>query len=241
MGIITIRNPWEYYPRLRSGASRWKPAPVRTRTGDKKRSHDSCGVSPPEDRADTLVLDSTREGRHRLTDAIRLALPRDGALGDEAVTATVLERRGLTRAEAARATSYTPGDLVAFRRRSKRHGIGIGIGIGYRIAEVDEKAVRLIDPKGVAVTGFNMLRGYISTRDGVRVILGCFILFGAPMIARGLMLSLLSAGVPKLRPQRKPRSPKRRSFRCRRHRSTLLTLIPVRRQANNRRIFDLTN
>lgn len=101
----------------------------------------------PEDRAQTLVLDPTREGRQRLTDAIRLALVRDGTLGDEAVTATVLEPRGLTRAEAKRATSYTPGDIVTFRKGAKGKPRP---GTGYRIDSVDAQTgtVRIVPPKG---------------------------------------------------------------------------------------------
>jgi TrbC/VIRB2 pilin len=38
----------------------------------------------------------------------------------------------------------------------------------------------------VAVTGFLMLSGRIDARRGLITIIGCFILFGAPTIARGL-------------------------------------------------------
>jgi type IV secretory pathway VirB2 component (pilin) len=38
----------------------------------------------------------------------------------------------------------------------------------------------------VAVTGFLMLSGRIDARRGLITIIGCFILFGAPAIARGL-------------------------------------------------------
>ncbi len=48
-----------------------------------------------EERAVTLVLDPTREGRRQLTDCIRVAPVRDGTLGEEALVATVLEARGL--------------------------------------------------------------------------------------------------------------------------------------------------
>jgi type IV secretion system protein VirB2 len=34
--------------------------------------------------------------------------------------------------------------------------------------------------------GLAMLQGRLSARDGLRVVLGCFILFGAPAIAQGL-------------------------------------------------------
>ena len=39
----------------------------------------------------------------------------------------------------------------------------------------------------VAMIGFRMLYGDLSVRDGAKVVLGCFILFGAPVIARGLI------------------------------------------------------
>ena len=38
----------------------------------------------------------------------------------------------------------------------------------------------------VAGVGFAMLQGRIALRQGIRVVLGCFILFGAPLIAQGL-------------------------------------------------------
>ncbi len=100
-----------------------------------------------DDRAGTLVLDPTREGRQRLTDAIRSALVTDGTLGDEALTATVLEPRGLSRAEAKRATSYTPGDIITFRKGAKGKPRP---GIGYRIEAVDAEAgtVRLVPERG---------------------------------------------------------------------------------------------
>jgi len=100
-----------------------------------------------EERAQTLVLDPTRDGRQRLTDAIRAALVTDGTLGDQAVTATVLEPRGLSRAEAKRAISYTPGDIVTFRKGDKGKPRP---GIGYRIDGVDAQTgtVRLVPQKG---------------------------------------------------------------------------------------------
>lgn len=109
-------------------------------------ARDFARLSPAE-RAGTLVLDPTREGRQRLTDAIRAALVRDGTLGDEAVTATVLEPRGLSRAEAKRATSYTPGDVVTFRKGAKGKPRP---GIDYRIEAVDAEAgtVRLVPERG---------------------------------------------------------------------------------------------
>ena len=86
----------------------------------------------------------------RLTDAIRAALVRDGTLGDDALVATVLEPCGFTRAEAQRAASYQPGQVVTFRKggRGKPRP-----GIGYRVDQVDDDAgsVRLIGPKDKAI------------------------------------------------------------------------------------------
>ena len=39
----------------------------------------------------------------------------------------------------------------------------------------------------VAMIGFRLLYGDLSVRGGARVVLGCFIVFGAPLIARGLI------------------------------------------------------
>lgn len=47
----------------------------------------------------------------------------------------------------------------------------------------------------VALFGFGMLTGRTDFRRGGRVLLGCFILFGASLIARGLMdLAALGGG-----------------------------------------------
>lgn len=102
-----------------------------------------------EERARTLVLDPTRQGRQELTDAIRAALITDGTLGKDAMVATILEPRGLTRTEARLASSYQPGDIVAFRKSEKGRPRA---GISYRVEAVDADAgtVRLVPAKGKA-------------------------------------------------------------------------------------------
>ena len=101
----------------------------------------------PKERARTLVLDPTREGRQALTDAIRAELVRDGTLGTRAITVPVLESLGLTEAQRARAASYRPDTIVVFRKggedgEPRRN-------TGYRVASVDAEAgtVRLLDPE----------------------------------------------------------------------------------------------
>ncbi|MCV0382818.1 MAG: relaxase domain-containing protein [Erythrobacter sp.] len=104
------------------------------------------------DRARTLVLDPTREGRQRLTDAIRAELVRDGTLGAEAITATTLEPLGLTRAEASDAASYAPGQIVTFRRGSREQRLSRGRA--YRVEAIDAEAgtISLATPQGKAIT-----------------------------------------------------------------------------------------
>ena len=41
----------------------------------------------------------------------------------------------------------------------------------------------------IATIGFAMLQGRLPICDGIRVIIGCFIFFGAPVIAAGLMVA----------------------------------------------------
>ncbi|MFW2446751.1 TrbC/VirB2 family protein [Qipengyuania citrea] len=49
---------------------------------------------------------------------------------------------------------------------------------------------------GVSLVGFLMLMGQIPIRHGMRVILGCFVLLGAPVIAAGLAGAWQSASPP---------------------------------------------
>lgn len=94
------------------------------------------------------MLDPTREGRHRLTDAIRAALVNDGTLSSDAVSATVLQARDLTRAEAANAASYAPGQRVTFRRGSREQRLSKGIGYTVDAVDADAGTVALVSPKG---------------------------------------------------------------------------------------------
>lgn len=49
----------------------------------------------------------------------------------------------------------------------------------------------------VAGLGFAMLQGRLSAREGGRILVGCFILFGAPVMAQGLLdLVRYGSGAP---------------------------------------------
>lgn len=105
-----------------------------------------------EERARTLVLDPTREGRQALTDAIRAELVRDGTLGTRAMTVTVLESLGLTEAQRTCAASYRPDTIVVFRKGGEDGTPRRSTG--YRVASVDVEAgtVHLLAPEGQALT-----------------------------------------------------------------------------------------
>ena len=105
-----------------------------------------------QERARTLVLDPTREGRQALTDAIRAELVRDGTLGTRAMTVPVLESLGLTEAQRARAASYRPGSIVTFRQGGEDGTPRRNTG--YRVESVDPEAgtVRLLDPEDKSLT-----------------------------------------------------------------------------------------
>jgi conjugative relaxase-like TrwC/TraI family protein len=111
-------------------------------------AQDFLKLSPGE-RAETIVLDPTRDGRRRLADTIRTGLIRDGSLGTEAVTATVLEARDLGLIDRKRALNYRAGDVVTFRRNHPKKGVATSTG--YRVAETDAKTVRLISPDGKVI------------------------------------------------------------------------------------------
>lgn len=105
----------------------------------------------PRERDRTLVMDTTRDGRELLTQAIRAELRRDGTISEHQVGAATLESRGLTREEARHARSYEAGDVVTFRRAYERQGIEKGEA--YRVARVDAAAnrIELRDREGRAI------------------------------------------------------------------------------------------
>lgn len=106
----------------------------------------------PRDRARTLALNPTREGRQALTDAIRAELVRDGTLGERAMTVTVRKSVGLTHAARARAASYRPGTVVIFCKGGEDGAPRRNTG--YRVESVDAEGgtVRLLDSEGQALT-----------------------------------------------------------------------------------------
>lgn len=48
----------------------------------------------------------------------------------------------------------------------------------------------------VALVGFMMLTGHVAVREGLRVVIGCFVLLAAPPIALGLQRSAADSAQP---------------------------------------------
>lgn len=94
------------------------------------------------ERARTLVIEPSREGRDKLTSMIRAKLTARGELSAEAVRFDALEVKGLTRAEAREAASYTIGDNVRFNRDYPAKGVRRGES--FAIAAIDPERGRIV-------------------------------------------------------------------------------------------------
>lgn len=129
----------------------------------------------PEERARTIVLDPSRVGRERLTDAIRSALVEDGSLGKEVLHALTLEPRRLTKTEAEHARSYSPGDIVTFRRSFKARNVFAGQGYCVAAVDVETNRIELRDTSGRAIDwqlerwGRGQAEAYTETEREFRV------------------------------------------------------------------------
>jgi conjugative relaxase-like TrwC/TraI family protein len=105
----------------------------------------------PADRARTLVIEPSRDGRDTLTTLIRQQLTQRGELPSAAVRFEALEAKGLTRAETRQAASYAIGDVVRFARDYADRGVTRGAA--YRVEKIDpdKAAITLKSADGCAV------------------------------------------------------------------------------------------
>ncbi|MEO1315142.1 MAG: MobF family relaxase [Pseudomonadota bacterium] len=107
----------------------------------------------PAERAETIVIDPSREGREAVNASVREGLRRDGTLGSTALEGTRLEKESLTVAEARQAQNYGKGDVVLIRR-DLRFGKEIWLKGAYAAvlsANRGENRLRLRLPSGRAV------------------------------------------------------------------------------------------
>ena len=105
----------------------------------------------PQDRARTLVIEPSRDGRDRLTGMIRDQLTARGALSPAALRFEALEAKGLTRAEAREAASYAIGDVVRFSQDYAVKGIFRGEALRIRAVDPGRNRIALADRNGRAI------------------------------------------------------------------------------------------
>lgn len=70
----------------------------------------------------------------------------------------------------------------------------LGDAVGWGVALLTGSLATSIGVLAIAGVGLAMLLGEVSVRQGMRVVAGCFILFGASSIAHGLMTMANGAG-----------------------------------------------
>lgn len=105
----------------------------------------------PEERARTLVIEPSREGRDVLTAEIRRELANKGQLSGPSLTLQSLVGKNLSRAEARDPMSYARGDMVRFARDYADKGVRRD-GV-YRVEDIDpaKAAITLASPDGQSV------------------------------------------------------------------------------------------
>jgi conjugative relaxase-like TrwC/TraI family protein len=93
------------------------------------------------ERARTLVIEPSRDGRDALTADIRRELSAAGVLSGPAVTLDSLVAKNLSRIEARDPASYAPGDTVRFLRDYADKGVTGGTA--YRVERIDSDKVAI--------------------------------------------------------------------------------------------------
>lgn len=95
----------------------------------------------PAERARTLVIEPSRDGRDELTGIIREQLAARGELSADALRFSALEAKGMTRAETREVASYTIGDVVQFTRDYAAKGVLRGAA--FTVSAVDPERGRV--------------------------------------------------------------------------------------------------
>jgi conjugative relaxase-like TrwC/TraI family protein len=102
-------------------------------------------------RAGTLVIEPSRDGRDALTADIRRELAAAGVLSGPAVTLESLVARNLSRIEARDPASYAPGDTVRFLRDYVDKGVTRGAAYRVERIDPDKSAISLTAADGSVV------------------------------------------------------------------------------------------
>lgn len=103
------------------------------------------------ERARTLVIEPSRDGRDVLTADIRRELAAAGVLSGPAVTIESLVAKNLSRIEARDPASYAPGDTVRFLRDYADKGVTRGAAYRVERIDPDRAAISLKSADGSAI------------------------------------------------------------------------------------------
>ncbi|EPR5026270.1 MobF family relaxase [Vibrio fluvialis] len=134
--LSLMKNASHALSRLEESGSTIKEMVSRKKSG--KIDHEKSGEArrqelvtdymalAPQERAKSIILEPSREGRRRTNELVRDALKKEGALGEELHT-NQLSPVDATEAERRVVTSYQNGQIVRFARSFKREGIKKGL------------------------------------------------------------------------------------------------------------------
>ncbi len=103
------------------------------------------------ERARTLVIEPSRDGRDALTADIRRELAATGVLSGPAMTMESLVAKNLSRIEARDPASYAPGDTVRFLRDYADKGVTRGTAYRVEHIDSDKAAITLKSAEGSAI------------------------------------------------------------------------------------------
>ncbi|WP_292633452.1 AAA family ATPase [Novosphingobium sp. 28-62-57] len=131
------------------------------------------------ERARTLVIEPSRDGRDALTANIRRELAAAGVLSGPAVTMESLVAKNLSRIEARDPASYAPGDTVRFLRDYADKGVTRGLA--YQVERIDQEkaAISLKSADGAAVDWRLLVRFFARFGQHERSLFG-FLLSNEP-------------------------------------------------------------
>lgn len=134
--LSLMKNASHALSRLEESGSTIKEVVSRKKSG--KIDHEKSGEArrqelvtdymalAPQERAKSIILEPSREGRRRTNELVREALKKEGTLGEELRT-NQLSSVDATEAERRMVTSYQNGCIVRFARSFKREGIKQGL------------------------------------------------------------------------------------------------------------------
>ena len=121
-----------------------KPTVVEKRAAIAQATADDYLKRDADTRDKTLVVSGTNDLRQQINRQIREGLKEQGAVSQESVTVTALDKAGLTREQQARAESYKPGMVIRLEegRGRDRHQVE------YSVQAVKGSAVTVMNREG---------------------------------------------------------------------------------------------